>query len=267
MSSSKKALTVKSMQVNALHFVGFVIVVAAILTVGFLAVRSHLFALQRIDIQPLSNDYPVRTEEIESQLQLPRGKTHLVDLDLKPIEARLMKNPWVKGVVLSKQFPDRLIVQIIERKPVALVQSGSLEGQNRIFYLEEDGSLFDEKHIRYTRDLPILTGFSPQDPVALGEVSGFIAYWFDSERFPGLKLSSVSLDPKLGLRAVVAYPMKNQRWMRAVLELGLNIEEANAVPHERLKRVLDYLASKSTAASRIWLGDGKKIVVKMSRGS
>ena len=44
---------------------------------------------------------------------------------------------------------------------------------------------------------------------------------------PDLKLSSVSFDLKTGLRAVVIYPLKNKQNMRAVLELGQNIEGRN----------------------------------------
>lgn len=254
---------------NALHLLLSVLVLTVLGITGYFAIHSSLFPLQRIDIQPLSDGYPLKVDEVEALLQLPKGKTNLFDIDLKPIETRLMKHPWVKGVILGKQFPDQLAVQIIERKPIALVSAGESSGKasGRIYYLEEDGSVFEERSVTYSRDLPIFSGFSPKDAQQLQKLSEFVLAWFSPEKLPGMKLSSLSLDPKLGFRAVISYPMKNQQWMRSVLELGLNVEEASLVPQDRLKRVLDYMAERSMVASKIWLGDGKKIVVKVSRGS
>ncbi|MBS1959620.1 MAG: FtsQ-type POTRA domain-containing protein [Bdellovibrionales bacterium] len=249
---------------NALHFVVSVLVLTVLGYAGYSAVHSNLFALQRIDIQPFSDGYPLRVDEVEALLQLPKGNTNLFELDLKPIETRLLKQPWIKGVILGKQFPGQISVQVIERKPVALVNSGSPDSQGKIFYLEEDGTLFDERSVTYARELPILSGFSAQNKELLQRLSSFVSTWFDPSKLPGLKLSALSFDAKLGLRAIIVYPMKNKQWMRSVLELGLNVEEAALVPQERLKRVLDYLADKSMTASKIWLGDGKKIVVKIA---
>jgi hypothetical protein len=66
---------------------------------------------------------------------------------------------------------------------------------------------------------------------------------------------------------MISYPLKNHHPMRTILELGLNLEEASAIPVSHLRKVLEYVASRAQPASRIWLGDGKKIVVKISRGS
>ena len=119
----------------------------------------------------------------------------------------------------------------------------------------------------YPKDLPILSGFSAQDLPALKNLNHFIETWFASESLPGARLSALNYDERLGLRAMVVYPMKNQKNMRTVIELGLNLEEAASVSSAHLKRVFEYISSRSTPASKIWLGDGKKIVVKFSRGS
>jgi hypothetical protein len=178
------------------------------------------------------------------------------------MEARLLRHPWVKGVVIGKQFPGTLSFKIIERVPVALLS----ESQGRVLYLEQDGSTFEDRAMVYPVDLPILTGFSAQELPRLKELNRFMSAWFSAERLPGLKLSSLSYDEKQGLKAMVLYPMKNQKWMRTVIELGLNLEEADSVSPGHLKQVLDYLSTHSQPASKIWLGDGKKIVVKFSRG-
>ena len=115
--------------------------------------------------------------------------------------------------------------------------------------------------------MPIISGFAANDLENLKKINHLIEVWFFQGNIPNLKLSSVSYDYKNGLRAMVIFPLKNKQSMRAVLELGQNIEEASAIPRARFKKILDYLYMRSTPASKIWLGDGKKIVVKVARGS
>jgi cell division septal protein FtsQ len=239
---------------NALHALAAFVVLCLMSFGVFRAVHSSLFSLKRVEVEALSEGYPLTRDQVLHLARVPLEKYNLFEIDLKPFEGRLMKHPWVKGVVLGKQFPNTLSLKIIERNPVALLS----EDKGRVFYLEEDGTSFEDQSMVYAK---------ADNIYVLKKVNQFVADWFSREKMPRLKLSSVSYDEKLGLRAVVAYPMKNKKQMRTVLELGLNIEEATLIPQDRLLRVLEYLGDRSMQASKIWLGDGKKIVVKMARGT
>jgi len=227
------------------------------------ATRSSLFILRKVVVEPLSPDYPLSRERVLDLAKVPVGSKSLFDLNMAPIESRLLRHPWVKGVIVGKQFPNTLSLKIVERNPVALLT----EGTGRVLYLENDGTSFEDEAMVYPVDLPILTGFSAKNIDLLKRLHVFIQTWFSPENLPGLKLSSLSYDEKMGLRAMISYPLKNRQQMRTVLELGLNLEEASSVPAHHLRKVLEYVAGKAQPASRIWLGDGKKIVVKISRGS
>lgn len=258
----KKSIPNKS-GTNAVHWlVGLGIL--AVLSAGIhQAVHSSLFVLKNATVEPFTVDYPMTPEKILDMARVPIGRASLFDLNLVPIEARLMKNPWVKGVIVGKQFPNTLSLKIIERVPVALLT----EKNGRVLYLEQDGTTFEDQGMVYPKDLPILVGFSAEKIDVLRKLNSFIHTWFSTENLPKVKLSSIHFDEKLGLRAVVSYPMKNHQQMRSVLELGLNVEEASLIPGKHLQQVLSYLSDHSMSASKIWLGDGKKIVVKVSRGS
>ncbi len=227
------------------------------------AVRSSLFTLRSVVVEPLSSNYPLNREQVLHLAGVPVGLGSLFELNLEPIESRLLQNPWVKGVVVGKQFPGTLSLRVVERTPVALLA----EANGRVVYLESDGTTFEDRAMVYQGELPIFTGFQSNDPETLKKINAFVKNWFAPEIIPGLKLSSLSYDERLGLRAMISYPMKNQQQMRTVLELGLNLEDAEELPMERLKKVLQYIAQRSQPASKIWLGNGKKIVVKFSRGS
>jgi hypothetical protein len=247
---------------SLLHTVTALFVLLVIAAGIYFAIHSSLFFIKSVQIEPLSTDYPLSVEHVMDLADIELGKESLFFMDLKPVELRLMQHPWVRGVVLSKQFPNALVIKIVERKPISLLN----ELNGRVLYIEEDGITFEDRSMVYTKDLPILSGFSSRDPERLKEVGRFIDSWFLKSTIPDLKLSSISYDQKNGLRAMVTYPVTSQSLMRPVLELGLNIAEASTIPQVRLKSVLQYLRNKTMSASRIWLGDGKKIVVKISRG-
>ena len=248
---------------NALHVLAAV-AVAGLLIFGLIrAKNSTLFQLKKVSVAPISEGYPLTAEQV---LQLAKIQIHdqnLFQFDMKPVEERLLKNPWIKGVVIGKEFPDTISLKVIERSPIALV-NGS---RGKVSYLEEDGTVFEDHSIVYAKDLPILQGFTFEDQATLGQLRSLLFEWFKESSIPGLRVSSVSFDTKLGLRAVVSYPMKNGKLMRPVIEMGINIDEALTTTQFSRRKVLEYLSGKSLPASKIWLGDGKKIVVKMSRDS
>ncbi len=247
---------------NALHWLTGLSVLG-VLTFGVVqSVHSSLFYLHNVKLEPMSPGYPLAPKTALDLARVPVGSVSLFDLNMAPIEARLMADTWVKGVILGKQFPNTLSLKIVERLPVALLS----ESNGRVLYLEGDGTTFEDQAMVYPKELPILTGFKAQNIEELKKVNHFIATWFAADHIPGLKLSSINDDEKMGLRAVISYPMRNQKQMRAVLEMGMNVEEASLIPVTRLKKVLDYLSEHSMPASKIWLGDGKKIIVKISRG-
>ena len=255
--------SVRDQKKNALHVLA---ATAVVLLMGFgieEAIHSSLFRLKAVEVTAFSDGYPLTRDQVLNLAKVPLGKYSLFDIHLTPVEQRLLGHPWIKGVVLGKQFPDTLSIKVVERVPVALLT----EAHGKVLYLEKDGTLFEDQAMVYSKDLPILSGFSGTSTDHLKKVDQFIETWFNPEQVPGIRLSSISYDEKLGLRAVILYPLKNQQWMRTILEMGLNIEEASTIPQQRLLKVLAYLSERSMQASKIWLGDGKKIVVKISRGS
>jgi len=248
---------------NALHFLAAAAVLITIVVGVDQAVHSSLFKLKNIMVETISDAYPLTVEQVKLIAKIPVDKQSLFELNMKPIEARLLKHPWVKGVVIGKEFPNTISLKIVERSPIALVT----ESHGKVLYLESDGTMFEDHSIVYSKDLPILQGFVIQNLETMKQVRELLFDWFQESHFPGLKVSSLSYDEKLGLRAVVSYPLKNGQLMRPVIELGLSLDEAITISQASFKKVLEYLASRSLPASKIWLGDGKKIVVKMARGS
>jgi hypothetical protein len=73
-------------------------------------------------------------------LALPRGAS-LMELNLEQLRARLLANGQVLTATLTRQFPDRLIVHVTERAPVARMRVEQA-GMPRDLLVARDGVVF-----------------------------------------------------------------------------------------------------------------------------
>jgi hypothetical protein len=89
------------------------------------------------------------------------------------------------------------------------------------------------------------------------------------------RIDSLDLDPERGLRAVVTYRLGGDpsKRGRATVELGALAITGGGLSDEvlgsrlrELRSVLVYLSDHRLAATQVWAGLGKKIVVKIAHG-
>ena len=92
-------------------------------------------------------------DEVARRAGLVPG-TNLFALSLTEVEGALLENPWIEEVRAHRQLPDRLLVEIREKRPAALVLADSP------YLAAEDGRPF--KRARLERGeadgLPVVTG-------------------------------------------------------------------------------------------------------------
>lgn len=73
-------------------------------------------------------------------LALPKGAS-LTELNLDRLRLRVLADLQVRTATLTRQFPDRLIVKITERSPVARLRA-EVSGQNRDLLVARDGAAY-----------------------------------------------------------------------------------------------------------------------------
>lgn len=84
------------------------------------------------------------------------GMPNLFTLSLKGIANRVASHPWVDHVTLRKIFPNRVLIQIEERKPIAILQL------DEPYYIDSKGVIFSQVGDRDEYNFPILTGLNKQ---------------------------------------------------------------------------------------------------------
>jgi cell division protein FtsQ len=137
--------------------------VAAVLVVGVLIVASmylykyvttsQRFAVKHVELTGLS-----RVERGEVQRLVADLKGHNILLaPLDVYEARLEAHPRIARVATRRVLPDRIVIALEEREPVALVFT------DRYFEIDSDGVVMPGDEYTPLLDLPTITGVSTRD--------------------------------------------------------------------------------------------------------
>jgi len=123
------------------------------------AVRGHYLDVKEVEITGLS---VVREENVKKLMGSVLGRNTL-ELDLEKIGDRIQAHPWIRNVEVRRELPSRLLINVAERRPVAIADIGSM------WLVDEDGVLLLKIESAAVWGLPVLTGIqAPEGEAALG---------------------------------------------------------------------------------------------------
>ena len=141
------------------------------------------------------NDH-LKVDDVKVELAGLLGSP-MLPLDLAEVSSALKKNRWIEDVKVRKLYPDTLVVDLVERKPVALWKS-----EGRLYLISRDGVAIDQAEAKHAL-LPQVVGGGANQAAA---------------EF----LSVMSLNPELAGRARAYVRVAERRW-NVVLESGLTV--------------------------------------------
>ncbi len=102
--------------------------------------RSAIFSVRIVDLNPCDH---VSGDEISGILKGVAGG-NIWSLSKEQIGRRILSHPYVREVVVRKAFPDKLVLSIEEREPVAMINLDAL------YYLDDRGDIFKRRTARRT---------------------------------------------------------------------------------------------------------------------
>jgi len=121
--------------------------VAARSTLDFFA-DNRYFAVRQIEVH--SGD-KVGGDEIVAIAGLRQGM-NIWNVDAIAIEKKIAKHPWVRRVLVRRDFPRRVVINVEERSPKAIV------GVRKLYYIDADAVVFKEVASGESIKYPMLTG-------------------------------------------------------------------------------------------------------------
>jgi len=135
---------------RAILLTGVIAVVTATLLAGYdWMIRSPHLRVRETVIRGCKE----LTEKDILTLAALRPASNILMLNLEAITRRIQANPWIKSVSVGREFPDRLVIVIRERRAVALLQK-----ETGLYLLDSEGVPFKKLESGEENDLPVLTG-------------------------------------------------------------------------------------------------------------
>ncbi len=110
---------------------------------------SETFAIASIRIEGADRS----AEAVPALLGLHRGD-NLFRADVAGAAASLRAHPWVRDATVERDFPQGVIVTVLERRAVALVEL------HHLYLLDDEGEPFQRVQPGDPHDLPVITGLS-----------------------------------------------------------------------------------------------------------
>jgi len=135
-----------------------------LLIFGALGVGIGLAAYQVASYLKTSPALAVRTIEVRGTERTRVGELleasglregmNIFSISTGETQERLAGLPWVKKAKVTRIVPDRIVVEVTEHQPVAVI---NLEG---LYYVNRSGEVFKRVQSGEREDLPVLTGVS-----------------------------------------------------------------------------------------------------------
>ncbi len=124
-------------------------------------VDNAYFSVREIQVRGSDK---VSGNEIVAITGLKRGM-NIWQVDPVAIEKKVAKHPWVRRVLVRREFPRRIVIDVEERMPKAIV------ALRKLYYVDADGVLFKEVATGENVKYPLLTGLRAEDLMASDPVT------------------------------------------------------------------------------------------------
>jgi cell division septal protein FtsQ len=163
-------------------------------------IRQHpYFAVRAIDVD-LDAGALLSQEEIISWSGVTYG-TNLWTVDPEQVRVRLLTCQGIRDAEVRREFPQRVVVQVRTRHPLAVIAQPSLT------YLDQDGVWFRTQAQKAELDLPYVTGFNENEldtATARTALTGAVSLLSLTKKFWPEPVSEVHWDREAGYTVFLA---------------------------------------------------------------
>ncbi len=104
-----------------------------------------------------------KAADIERMAAIP-DTANLADIDLMAVQKLIEQHPYVKRAIVRRDPPSTLLIEVVERQPVALIMNA--DGTEMM--IDEEGFVFPVTEYPGAQDLPVMTRTQQQAEVKAG---------------------------------------------------------------------------------------------------
>jgi cell division protein FtsQ len=217
---------------------------------GYTFSKSSIFYLEKINYSyGIQNSYlEILKPQIELKMQTRIGKS-IWDIDIFTVEQDLESLPWVQNIVISRQFPNELFVEVEPKKIIANI----MKTPSKVQPVAYDSSLLTDVEITKAPLVPILSGnaFSKSDDLRKKALD---------------ILRELPLEGTFSYNSVSeVYPFKNDEFQLLLKNSkALVVINTENVPLKaaRISKVIDYMDPSEMKGRVIDSNFSKKVLVR-----
>jgi len=133
-----------------------------LVAVIYMALTAALSAFQIRRIVITGNEH-LTDEELKSMAGLGSDE-NLFMVSSRKIFSKMTESPWIRSVIIRKEFPDRLLIHIREAEPFAL-----LDMKGKLFIVDDTGAMLEELKDMAVPFLPVISSNPYSEKEAFSE--------------------------------------------------------------------------------------------------
>ena len=205
------------------------------------AQSADAFAIREIDIE---GNVQMEDIAVRRAAGLQLG-SNIFEVSAENARNHLMQHPWVQDAKVVRRLPGRVRIEVVERKPVALV------ALDQLYLVSEEGAVFKRLGVDDPANLPVITGIASEQfyddlDYRTEVLLGSMALLHDYEGAGLAKrepVSEIHFDGANGIELFVGAD-------------GMNVRLGNRQHRQKLRRfrqVLDRLEREKTRPSYVYL--------------
>lgn len=183
-------------------------------------------------------------EELLGALNVAKDDS-ILHVDLAAVHSRIASLPWVEEVRVSRNLPNAIHVELLERRPIAIWQRSG-----KMVLVDRAGVEITEKDVAEYPDLPLIVGKGA--PKAAAEL-----------------IALLGAEPQLEGRVAAAVRVGERRWnMR--LKDGIDIRLPEKDPVQAWRKLARYEESNGLLGRDVELVDlrlADRVVVRLTQGA
>jgi len=131
---------------------------ASALSFLFIYAYSALFSAPYLEVKEISvRGVKELTEKDILTMAKIQSRANILSVNTDAVNRRITANPWVKSVYVGRELPDRLVLDVRERVPIALIKEAG-----NFYLMDGEGYIFKKLSKGDEVDLAIITGVNIQ---------------------------------------------------------------------------------------------------------
>ncbi len=169
----------------------------------------------------------------------------ILHIDLNAVHERIASLPWVQEVRVTRNLPDAVHIELIERQPIAIWQRNG-----KMVLVDRGGGEITEKDVPEYPDLPLIVGKGASK--AAGELIALLA-----------------AEPQLENRVAAAVRVGERRW-NVRLKDGIDVRLPELDPVSAWRKLARYEENNGLLGRDVELVDlrlANRVVVRLTQGA